>query len=237
MALTVIKAGKTDAQILEMAKANPDTLNVEELMYAASIVDNADDAIAFTEANAKQNPADWRTNNNLADVEFEKGQFDKTKAALDAASNNGGAEQAETNFNYALLAMLEGNTTDAAAFLGKAAGVEQLAEAQALLNIQNGEYAKAIENFGNTVSNNAALAQLLSGNIDKAASILDNVADKNADTYYLSAICAARQDNLAKVCESLKAVAGICKTKAAGAATDMEFAKFWLLDEFKAAIQ
>ncbi len=237
LALTVIKAGKTDAQILEMAKANPDTLNVEELMYAASIVDNADDAIAFTEANAKQNPADWRTNNNLAAVEFEKGQFDKTKAALDAASNNGGAEQAETNFNYALLAMLEGNTTDAAAFLGKAAGVEQLAEAQALLNIQNGEYAKAIENFGNTVSNNAALAQLLSGNIDKAASILDNVADKNADTYYLSAICAARQDNLAKVCESLKAVAGICKTKAAGAATDMEFAKFWLLDEFKAAIQ
>ena len=237
LALTVIKAGKTDAQILEMAKANPDTLNVEELMYAASIVDNADDAIAFTEANAKQNPADWRTNNNLAAVEFEKGQFDKTKAALDAASNNGGAEQAETNFNYALLAMLEGNTTDAAAFLGKAAGVEQLAEAQALLNIQNGEYAKAIENFGNTVSNNAALAQLLSGNIDKAASILDNVADKNADTYYLSAICAARQDNLAKVCESLKAVAGICKTKAAGATTDMEFAKFWLLDEFKAAIQ
>ncbi len=237
LALTVIKAGKTDAQILEMAKANPDTLNVEELMYAASIIDNADDAIAFTEANAKQNPADWRTNNNLAAVEFEKGQFDKTKAALDAASNNGGAEQAETNFNYALLAMLEGNTTDAAAFLGKAAGVEQLAEAQALLNIQNGEYAKAIENFGNTVSNNAALAQLLSGNIDKAASILDNVADKNADTYYLSAICAARQDNLAKVCESLKAVAGICKTKAAGAATDMEFAKFWLLDEFKAAIQ
>ena len=106
-----------------------------------------------------------------------------------------------------------------------------------LLQMAKKNDTKAIEQFGNTVSNNAALAQLLSGNIDKAASILDNVADKNADTYYLSAICAARQDNLAKVCESLKAVAGICKTKAAGAATDMEFAKFWLLDEFKAAIQ
>ncbi len=237
LALTVIKAGKTDAQILEMAKANPDTLNVEELMYAASIVDNADDAIAFTEANAKQNPADWRTNNNLAAVEFEKGQFDKTKASLDAAANNGGAEAAEINFNYALLAMLEANTEDAAAYLGKAAGVEQLAEAQALLNIQNGEYAKAIENFGNTVSNNAALAQLLSGNTDKAIAILENVEDKNADTYYLTAICAARQDDLAKACTALKSVAGICKKKAAEAATDLEFAKFWLLEEFTAAIQ
>lgn len=237
LALTVIKAGKTDAQILDLAKNNPETLNVEELMYAASVVDNADDAIAFTEANAKQNPADWRTNNNLAAVAFEKGQFDNTKASLDAAANNGGAEAAEINFNYALLAMLNANTEDAAAYLGKAAGVEQLAEAQALLNIQNGEYAKAIENFGNTISNNAALAQLLSGNTDKAIAILENVEDKNADTYYLTAICAARQDDLAKVCAALKSVAGICKKKAADAATDLEFAKFWLLEDFTAAIQ
>ena len=237
LALTVIKAGKTDAQILDLAKNNPDALNVEELMYAASVVDNADDAIAFTEANAKQNPEDWRTNNNLAAVAFEKGQFDNTKASLDAAANNGGAEAAEINFNYALLAMLENNTNDAAAYLGKAAGVEQLAEAQALLNIQNGEYAKAIENFGNTISNNAALAQLLSGNTDKAIAILENVEDKNADTYYLTAICAARQDDLAKVCAALKSVAGICKKKAADAATDLEFAKFWLLEDFTAAIQ
>ncbi|MBQ2026184.1 MAG: hypothetical protein II215_06930 [Paludibacteraceae bacterium] len=237
LALTVIKAGKTDAQILEMAKANPDTLNVEELMYAATIAETAEDAASFTEANAAQNPSDWRTNNNLAAVKFEAGNFADTKTSLDAAANNGGAEQAETNFNYALLAMLENNTADAEAFLGKAAGVEQLAEAQALLSIQNGEYAKAIEQFGNTVSNNAALAQLLSGNLDKAASILANVTDKNADTYYLTAICAARQNNLEDACAALKSVAGICKKKAADAATDLEFAKFWLLDEFKAAIQ
>jgi hypothetical protein len=77
----------------------------------------------------------------------------------------------------------------------------------------------------------------LSGNLDKAASILANVTDKNADTYYLTAICAARQNNLEDACAALKSVAGICKKKAADAATDLEFAKFWLLDEFKAAIQ
>jgi hypothetical protein len=237
LALTVIKAGKTDAQILEMAKANPDTLNVEELMYAATIAATAEDAAAFTEANASQNPDNWRAVNNLAALQFTKGEFDNTKATLANAANNGGAEAAETNFNNALLALVDNNTEDAAAFLGKAASIEQLNEAQGVLSIQKGEYAKAVEAFGNTVSNNAALAQLLSGNLDKATSILENVTDKNANTYYLMAICAARANDLEKTCAALKSVAGICKAKAANAATDLEFAKYWLLSDFKAAIQ
>jgi hypothetical protein len=100
-----------------------------------------------------------------------------------------------------------------------------------------GQYEGAVEAFGNTVSNNAALAQLLSGNLDKATSILENVTDKNANTYYLMAICAARANDLEKTCAALKSVAGICKAKAANAATDLEFAKYWLLSDFKAAIQ
>ena len=237
LALTVIKAGKTDAQILDLAKNNPSELNIEELMYAATIAATAEDAASFTETNASQNPENWRANNNLAALQFTKGEFDNTKASLDNASNNGGAEASETNFNYALLAMLNNNTEDAAAYLGKASNIEQLNEAQGLLCIQKGEYAKAVDAFGNTVSNNAALAQLLSGNTDRAAAILESINEKDANTYYLMAICAARDNNLEKTCSSLKSVAGICKKKAADAATDLEFAKFWLLDEFKAAIQ
>jgi hypothetical protein len=236
LALTVIKAGKTDEQIMEMAKNNPDTLNVEELMYAASIA-SGEYVSKITKANVDLNPTDWRTQNNWAADQFINRKYDVTKSALEAAANNGGAEKAETNFNNGLLALLDSNTADAEAFLGKAAGVEQLAEAQGVLYIQKGEYAKAVEAFGNTVSNNAALAQLLSGNLDKAVAILDNVAAKDANTYYLAAICAARQNDIAKACEALTNVKGKCKNKAAEAATDLEFAKFWLLDEFKAAIQ
>ena len=237
LALTVIKAGKTDEQILDLAKNNPSELNIEELMYAATIAPTAEEAASITEINANQNPENWRANNNLAALQFTKREFDNTKASLANAANNGGAEADETNFNYALLALLDNNTEDAAAYLGKAANIEQLNEAQGVLSIQKGEYAKAVEAFGNTVSNNAALAQLLSGNVDKAAAILDNVTDKTANTYYLMAVCAARANDLAKVCTSLKSAADICKKKAADAATDLEFAKFWLLDEFKAAIQ
>ena len=145
---------------------------------------------------------------------------------IDAASNNGGAEQAETNFNYALLAMLEGNTTDAAAFLGKAAGVEQLAEAQALLNIQNGEYAKAIENFGNTVSNNAALAQILAKDYNAASNTLANVANPDATTYYLKAVIAARTNDEGAAKANLRQAIALDNNYAARATADKEFAKF-----------
>ena len=237
LALTVIKAGKTDEQILDMARNNPSELSPEELMHAATIAASVEEAASFTEINAKQNPENWKTTNNLAALNYAKGQFDETKNLLASAANNGGAEAAETNFNYALLAMLNNNTEDATAYLGKASNIEQLNEAQGLLCIQKGEYAKAVDAFGNTVSNNAALAQLLSGNTDRAAAILESINEKDANTYYLMAICAARDNNLEKTCSSLKSVAGICKKKAADAATDLEFAKFWLLDEFKAAIQ
>jgi hypothetical protein len=73
---------------------------------------------------------------------------------------------------------------------------------------------------------------------DFAADEIDTIiTDKNGNTYYLMAVCAARENNLEKVCSSLKSAAAICKKKAANAATDLEFAKFWLLDVFKAAIQ
>ena len=44
--------------------------------------------------------------------------------------------------------------------------------------IQQGEYAKAVSAFGNASTNNAALAQMLVNNNDKAISILNNVSEK-----------------------------------------------------------
>ena len=57
-------SGKTDAELLEIAKSNPDSLTVEELLYAAKLActsGNKEDAAKFTAANAAQNPSDWRT--------------------------------------------------------------------------------------------------------------------------------------------------------------------------------
>lgn len=236
MALTVNVAGKTDEELLALAKSNPDSLTVDELMYAAKIA-SKEDAAAFNAKNAELNAADWRTSNNNAADLFAANDATAASNKLGTAFVNGGSEQAEPNFNMGLIDLVNGNTEAAQQHLGKAAGVEQLGEAQGVMYIQKGEYAKAVDAFGNTTSNNAALAQMLVGNNDKAASILSNVQDKNANTYYLAAICAARGGDAAKTATQLKEAVKLDNSYALRALNDLEFSKMWENADFQAALK
>lgn len=237
MALNVTLKGKTDEEILALAESNPDSLNVEELMFASKLAcqaGNKEAAAKYTEANAKQNASDWRTQNNLAALDITKGDLAASKAALDNSDNNGGKGKAEVSFNRGILSLTDGDTEAAKLYFGQAAGVENLNEGQGVLYIQEGDYAKAINSFGNTTSNNAALAQLLVNENDKAKSILDNVEKKDATTYYMLAICAARGANDADVFANLQKAAELNADFAKRAKTDIEFAKYWTVAEFQA---
>lgn len=240
LALTINVAGKTDAELLEIAKSNSDSLTVEELLYAAKLActsGNKEDAAKFTAANAAQNPSDWRTQNNQGAVNFAKGDLSATKSALNNSVNNGGANEPETNFNLGLVALEENQPNQAQQYFGKAAGVEQLGEGQGLMYIQQGEYAKAVSAFGNASTNNAALAQMLVNNNDKAISILNNVSEKDATTYYLLAVCSARTANDAQVCSNLSQAISLNPDYSARAKSDLEFGKYWTLDSFKNVVK
>lgn len=237
MELNVTLKGKTDEQILALAESNPDSLTVEELMFAAKLAcqaGNKEASAKYTEQNAVQNPNDWRTQNNLGAVKIAKGDVAASKSALNNSVNNGGSNAAETNFNLALVSLAENDTEAAEGYFGKAAGVENLGEGQGLLYLEEGDYAKAVSSFGNTTSNNAALAQLLTNNNEKAASILNNVEKKDATTYYLLAICASRASDDANVIANLKEAVALDNAYGQRMATDLEFAKYWANDDFKA---
>ena len=127
--------------------------------------------------------------------------------------------------NQALLSLADGNTAKAEQLLGNAAGANSLGEALGLLYIQKGDYNKAVQAFGDTKSNNAALSQILTKNYNKAQQTLGAVTNKDATTYYLSAIVAARTNNTSGVAGNLKSALdrGI---SANDILTDIEFAKF-----------
>ncbi|MCQ2336538.1 MAG: hypothetical protein MJ010_05100 [Paludibacteraceae bacterium] len=235
MTLTVTLKGKTDEEILALAANNPDSLNVEELMFASKLAcqaGNKEDAAKFTEANAKQNASDWRTQNNLGALDFATGKIDASKEALKSSAANGGQSAPEYNFNMGLIALSEGQTGAAGECFGKAAGVENLNEAQGTLAIATGDYAAAVQSFGNTASNNAALAQLLTNNNDKAKSILNSVEQKDATTYYMLAICAARSAQDFDLFTNLKQAVALNGEYAARAKSDLEFAKYWTVANF-----
>ena len=226
LTLTVKVTGKTDEEIIALAKSNPDTLNVEELMFAATIAENAEDAAQFIASAAEIYAADWRTVNNLGAQELAGDNYANATATLEKAAAATEAEQSEINFNNALLSMINNDYAKAEELLGKSAGVAQLGEAQGIVSITKGNYAQAVSDFGLSTSNNAALAQLLSGNTDRAASIIENIANKNAKSYYIAAICAARSGDAAGVTANLAKVKELDEEMAKSALTDLEFAKF-----------
>ena len=152
--------------------------------------------------------------------------YSNATATLEKAAAATENEQAEINFNNALISMINDDYAKAEELLGKSAGIAQLGEAQGVLNITKGNYAQAVSDFGASTSNNAALAQLLSGNTDKAASIIENIANKNAKSYYIAAICAARSGDAAGVTANLAKVKELDEEMAKSALTDLEFAKF-----------
>ncbi len=62
-----------------------------------------------------------------------------------------------------------------------------------IIKIKQGDYAAAVNYFGNKPSFNAALAQMLNGSNDKAIATLNAMGDvKDAWVYYLKAVASAR---------------------------------------------
>jgi lipopolysaccharide biosynthesis regulator YciM len=102
----------------------------------------------------------------------------------------------------------------------------------ALLYLKNGQYAQAVEAFGDVKTNNAALAQLLTNNYNKASETLNAIENPDAITAYLKALIAARTNNFAEVTSNLRTAIDRDSAMKMQAATDLEFAKYRSNAEF-----
>ena len=89
-----------------------------------------------------------------------------------------------------------------------------------------GDNAAAARAFGDSKSNNAALAQILTKNYTKAKSTLAGINNPDATTYYLMAILGARTNNESMLNTNLRQAIKLDNSMAAKAAKDLEFANF-----------
>lgn len=214
--------GKTDEELKSAANSDLASLSVEELLFAANL-DGVSKEKVYTFATQKF-PNDYRGWNNLGAYYYQNGQTDKAVAAFNKAAQVS-AKAPEASMNQALLSLAENNTAKAEQLLGNASGANTLGEALGLLYIKKGDYNKAVQSFGDTKSNNAALAQILTKNYNKAEQTLNAVAAKDATTYYLAAIVAARTNNTSGVVGNLKSALGK-GFSSSDILNDIEFAKF-----------
>lgn len=214
--------GRTDDEIKQQYKADAKELSVEELLYAATLTNDANEKKDIYTTTTKQYPEDYRAYNNLASLAYQDGDLAAAKNYLaQAAAKKGDA--AEVNANRAFVAMAEGNYDEAQNYLSKATAAKNYNELLGNLQVAQGNYAQAAQSLQGVKTNSAALAQILNKDYTAAASTLSQVAKPNATTSYLKAIVSARTGQNAAVISNLKdAIAKDANLKAR-AAKDLEF--------------
>ena len=222
--------GKSDDEITALAKNDPKALNVEEILYAATLTDDdAEKTRIYNEA-SKLYPSDYRTWNNVGMMAFRAGDLAKAEQMFNKA--NSVKNNPESNMNLGLIALTKGDQAKAQQLFGNAAGVAELSEALGVLYLEQGEWAKAANSFGSVKSNNAALAQILTKDYSKAAQTLNAVPNPDATTSYLKAIVAARTNDANGVVSNLKQAIAKDSSLKNEAAIDLEFAKYATNSDF-----
>jgi tetratricopeptide (TPR) repeat protein len=215
--------GRNDEQIKAQYNEDAAKLSADELLYYATLEEDAVKKEEIYAKTAQLYTNDYRPLNNLAVMAFNRGDEAKAKELLAQAitkSNNA----AEANATLGLIALKNGNVAEAENLIAKAADANALNEALGNLSIAKGNYAQAEEYFKDSYNNSAALAQLLNKNYAAAKATLNNIKNPNGLTSYLHAIVSARQGNKYAANSYLKEALQKDPSLKAYAENDLEFA-------------
>ncbi len=237
MSVNVDVIGKSDAEISELAASTPAELNIEELLYAATLTEDVDAQLAIYKAAADKYPKCWRAANNIGVTLYAKGDLAGAKSAFEKANSIKGGV-AEVNNNLGVIALREGDLAKAEEFFGAAAGAgAELDNNLGIVAIHKGEYDNAIRYFGNSTSCNAALAKILAKNYDAALSTINANTMEVGFKYYLKAIVGARTGQNDLMFDALRKATELDGKFKEYAVKDLEFAKFFEDATFKSIVQ
>ncbi len=194
--------GKTDEEILDWVKKAPGYLSIEELLHAATLVQDRQEKIKIYRIVNKIFPKDYRAYNNIGAVLYQAGTLDLAevwfKKAEKCASNN------VTKMNKGLIYLTQGKTQEATDLIAMATDVPEGGQALGYLYLKQGEYAKAQKLYGDYASNNSVVAHILNKDYRKAMKTLKAIATPNGMTYYLKAVLSARQHDKREVKKALE---------------------------------
>lgn len=237
--VNAIKHNRTDEQILSLARTTPDSLSVEEILYAATLTTDVNEKLNFYKSAERMYPNDWRTANNVGCIYLQQNKLQDAKSAFGRAAAKSPNNPVIMN-NQAIVMRWEGDRKTARETLNKSksAGPE-VTYNLGLIDIQDGKYADALTNFGPATSTfNVALAKVLNGDYDGALATIDKSAEKeDASSYYLKAIIGARKGNKDMLINNLRTAVQKDPSLKAKAKTDVEFLKYRDDADFKSIVE
>ncbi len=222
---TVNVIGKSDEELLTLVESTPNQLNIEEILYAATLVNDDNRKAAIYAAATQLFPNDFRTWNGLGATQFSLGNYDAATKAL-AQAKKLAPNDKSVEFNQGLLALANNDLGQAKDLIGGAAGVPEAAAALGVLYLNEGQVSNAVSNLSGVKNNNTALAQILSKDYSAAKNTLAAIQNPNANTYYLAAIVGARTNNENMVLTNLREAIKLDNSMLAKAQKDLEFASY-----------
>jgi len=227
--------GKSDDELKMFMAQRPGRLTIEEILYTATLYDNAKDQMNAYQQATQLYPKDYRAYNNIGTLYLAQGNYEQ--AANYFAKAQKIQPNAASNMNEALLALNRGDLAEAQRLMGSAVEVPEAGQGIGLLQMHEGKYADAIRSFGNTPSNTLAIAQIMQGQYADATRTLAAVAQPNGETAYLKAVVAARTNDLQALISNLRSAIAQDRSYALRAQRDLEFAAFSQTPEFVALVK
>ena len=227
--------GKSDAEIQEFIAKAPGHLSAEELLYAAELTNSTAEKMRIYQIANQIFKKDYRAYNNIGALYFAQGKIKDAEAWFNKAATL--QDNEVTKLNRGLIALYHGDKEKAQDMISAAINTPELGQALAYLYLKQGEYMKAETAFGETVSNNAAVAQLLNGNYAKALKTLQKITTPSATTELIRAIIAARTNDNNGVITALKSAIALDGSVAYQIADNLEFAKYKNLAAFKVLVK
>ncbi len=228
--------GYSDDELKEVIEANPDTLKIEEILYAATLYDDLSKKLDIYKTAANNFSDDYRPQNNVGVIQMKMGNIGEAKAAFEKAKSI--EDNDVVNNNLGAVALKEGKLDEALALFESAQGAGDAVNFNlGTIKIMQGDYSAAVNYFGNTCSANAGLAYLLQGNNQEAISKLGCIDDPGATAYYLKAVIGARTNDDNLVFPNLKSAIGENPELKNRAKKDIEFAKYFENETFQSTVR
>lgn len=187
--------GRSDEKIAALYASTPDSLSADEILYHATHCKSIDQKEEAYKKCAQLYPNDYRAYNNVAAMEFAKGNLDATRSWVKRAlAVNPNAGEAQSNL--ALAALKEGKLQEAEGYMAKAGNSNDLNRVQGAVNFVKGNYKKAAVDYKDVNNNMAALAQIMAKDYSAARATFNQIGENgDALTDYLHAVLSAREGN------------------------------------------
>lgn len=228
--------GFSDEEILNYIESNPDTLGLEEMLYAATLTKDTEKQLKYYEMASEKDPKCFRAANGMGYTLMKMGKIEESKAAFEKAQELHEGDYAKNNLGF--VALVEGDLDKAQEyFTSMEKATDESNFGLGTISLFHGNYQDAVNYFGTTPSFNAALAKLLNGNTTGAKNTLEAIDHDCVWKDYLLAVIGARTDNEQDVFDHLKAAVAANEEIKGLAKTDVEFGKYFENATFKSIVE